>query len=364
METDPNDGFLNTVDGKPLAESLRGGEKNRGFDPNGVPSNMKAEAVDTSQSQASTADTDDQSTDPDATVEGGSASGTDGGKRADKGVNGSQVELPFGLDPDKVPVLGSYSEDIQRPASLETSWFQLPEIDEDHPLLVVSAAGRIFHHDINGVAQQGRKLVAEYGRKGGDEDGFEVLSESEPIDIGPAPTWRNLRFLTEEIPEGATAVRLVAEDNDVSEDQWLALTPPRLAELQSMTDVISPETATIPDWPVAFQFPCQRPFDHYAGVAELPEYRITPDRGLKVVGADVWQSVDGGGPLGFSDAVNEATSVPTYLKNDWRRDWGSVEKLSPRPNKDKVKPDVAEIEYEDITRSGLYSPGKMIVKDP
>ncbi|MDK6844917.1 arabinosyltransferase C-terminal domain-containing protein, partial [Escherichia coli] len=86
-----------------------------------------------------------------------------------------------------------------------------------------------------------------------------------------------------------------------------------------MTDVISPETATIPDWPVAFQFPCQRPFDHYAGVAELPEYRITPDRGLKVVGADVWQSVDGGGPLGFSDAVNEATSVPTYLKNDWRR---------------------------------------------
>ncbi|UVE01068.1 arabinosyltransferase domain-containing protein [Corynebacterium amycolatum] len=364
METDPNDGFLNTVDGKPLAESLRGGGKNRGFDPNGVPSNMKAEAVDTSQSQASTADTDDQSTDPDATVEGGSASGTDGGKRADKGVNGSQVELPFGLDPDKVPVLGSYSEDIQRPASLETSWFQLPEIDEDHPLLVVSAAGRIFHHDINGVAQQGRKLVAEYGRKGGDEDGFEVLSESEPIDIGPAPTWRNLRFLTEEIPEGATAVRLVAEDNDVSEDQWLALTPPRLAELQSMTDVISPETATIPDWPVAFQFPCQRPFDHYAGVAELPEYRITPDRGLKVVGADVWQSVDGGGPLGFSDAVNEATSVPTYLKNDWRRDWGSVEKLSPRPNKDKVKPDVAEIEYEDITRSGLYSPGKMIVKDP
>ncbi|MDK7012143.1 arabinosyltransferase C-terminal domain-containing protein, partial [Escherichia coli] len=86
------------------------------------------------------------------------------------------------------------------PASLETSWFQLPEIDEDHPLLVVSAAGRIFHHDINGVAQPGRKLVAQYGRKGGDEDGFEVLSESEPIDIGPAPTWRNLRFLTEEIP--------------------------------------------------------------------------------------------------------------------------------------------------------------------
>ncbi|MDO5030337.1 MAG: arabinosyltransferase domain-containing protein [Corynebacterium sp.] len=362
METDPNEGFLQSVDGTPFEKSLKGTDKVRGFDPNGVPSNMKAEAVDTSQSQASTANSDDPAAEA-PTVEGGSASGTSGGKRADKGANGSQVELPFGLDPKKVPVLGSYSKDIQRPAYLETSWFNLPQVDEDHPLLIVSAAGRIFHHDINGVAQKGRKLVAQYGREGGDEDGFEVLGEAEPIDIGPAPTWRNLRFPTAEIPEGATAVRLVAEDNDVSEDQWLALTPPRLAELKPMNDVIDSQTPTLPDWPVAFQFPCQRPFDHFAGVAELPKYRITPDRGLKVVGADTWQSVDAGGPLGFSDAVNEATAVPTYLKNNWRRDWGSIEKLSPRPNKDGVKPDTAEIDYEDITRSGLYSPGKMIVKD-
>ncbi|WP_297451871.1 arabinosyltransferase domain-containing protein [uncultured Corynebacterium sp.] len=364
METDPNNGFLNTVDGTPLENSLQGNDKARGFDPNGVPSDMKAEAVSTSQSQASTADNEESTSDSSITVEDSSTSGTSGGQRAEKGVNGSQVELPFGLDPDKVPVLGSYSKDIQRPAYLETSWFQLPEIDDDHPLLIVSAAGRIFHHDFNGVAQQGRKLVAQYGRTGGDEDGFEVLAEAEPIDIGPAPTWRNLRFVTDEIPEGATAVRLVAEDNDVSEDQWLALTPPRLAELESMNDVISPETPTLPDWPVAFQFPCQRPFDHFAGVAELPKYRITPDRGLKVVGADIWMHADGGGPLGFTEAINEITVVPAYLKNDWRRDWGSVEKLTPRLNQDDVKPDLAEIQYEEVTHSGLYSPGEMFVKEP
>ncbi|ALA66464.1 arabinosyltransferase domain-containing protein [Corynebacterium lactis] len=361
MEPDANEGFLKAVDGTPLENSLRQGDTDSGFTPDGVPEEMTADAVDTNQSQSSTANEEDSG--PDANlVEGGSNAGTSGGTRNEAGVNGSRVELPFGLDPKRIPVLGSYSDKVQRTAMLETSWFELPQVDDQHPLLIVSAAGRIFHHDINGVKQSGQKLVAEYGRPGAN-GAFEVLGEAEPIDVGPAPTWRNLRFPTDQIPEGATAVRLVAEDTDVSEDQWLALTPPRIAQLKPMSEVIPPETPTIPDWPVAFQFPCQRPFDHFAGVAERPEYRITPDRGLKVVGADMWQSAVGGGPLGFSDAINESVAVPTYLNHDWARDWGSVEKLSPRPNKDKVKPDVAEIDYEDVTRMGWYKPGRMIVKE-
>nr|WP_240394145.1 arabinosyltransferase C-terminal domain-containing protein [Corynebacterium lactis] len=165
MEPDANQGFLKTVDGTPLEQSLLSNEENAGFTPNGVPEEMTADAVDTNKSQSSTAKNEKDG--PDANlVEGGSNAGTAGGTRNEVGINGSRVELPFGLDPKQVPVLGSYSDKVQRVAALETSWFEIPAIDEQHPLLIVSAAGRIFHHDINGVKQSGQKLVAEYGRPG------------------------------------------------------------------------------------------------------------------------------------------------------------------------------------------------------
>lgn len=363
METDVNKGFLETADGRSLAESLGTPEENPGFTPNGVPGDLTADEfwVDDGQTNSVKKVKDDGTTTN--VAEGGSAAGTDGGFTESAGANGSVVFLPFGLNNKIVPVMGSFSGDVQRPGFLQTSWYKLPQINtETHPLITVTASGRIFHHDINGVEQKGQKLVAQFGREGAGEGGFEVLSEAEPIDIGPAPSWRNLRFPTKNIPEGATAVRLVAEDKNLESGQWLAITPPRLADVTPMTEVIDPNTPTIPDWPVSFQFPCQRPFDHFAGVAEVPEYRIMPDRKLKVAGPDTWQSADGGGPLGFSDAVNESVSVPSYLKDDWAREWGAVEKLRPRPNRDGVRPAVAEIQYTEVTHSGWYSPGKMIVK--
>lgn len=360
MEDDANQGFLSTVNNKPLAESLSTKETS-GFTANGVPESMIADPVWLDDGQTNSVKNDD-ATNPNV-VAGGTGSDTDGGTTDKAGANGSKVDLPYGLDNETIPVLGSYSEKNQRVAKLETEWFNLPARDEAHPLMIVTAAGRIFHHDINGVVQKGAKLVAQWGRPGPDGK-FEVITEQEPMDIGPAPSWRNLRFATDQIPAEATAVRLVAEDLDLAEDQWIALTPPRVAELTPMTEAISEDVPTIPDWPVAFQFPCQRPFDHYAGVAEIPQYRIMPDRELKITGPDTWQSVEGGGPLGFSDAVNESVTVPAYLNHQWNREWGSVEKLSPRKNDEGVTPDVAEISYTEVVHHGLYSPGMMIVKKP
>lgn len=358
METDPNQGFLTPVGGVSLGDSLDPDEEARGFDPNGLPSEMTADAVWVNDGQTNA----DRSDNPDSNwVEGGEGASTEGGFESQVGVNGSQAVLPFDLDSSVIPVLGSYSEDTQVPGSLTTSWYELPELTEDTPLIVVSAAGRIYHHDMNGVEQDGQSVMAEFGR--GEGENWEVLSEMEPLDIGPAPTWRNLRFPTDQIPEGATAVRLVVKDNNLAQGEWVAVTPPRLAELTAMPQVIDPETPTIPDWAVAFQFPCQRPFDHFAGVAEIPEYRITPDRELKVSSTDTWQSLSAGGVLGFSDAVNESVAVPAYQKDDWNRDWGIIEALSPRPNADGVLPDVAMIDLRETTRSGLWSPGPMIVED-
>ncbi|NEW48400.1 arabinosyltransferase C-terminal domain-containing protein, partial [Nocardia cyriacigeorgica] len=77
----------------------------------------------------------------------------------------------------------------------------------------------------------------------------------------------------------------------------LAFTPPRVPTLESVNSFIGSEQPVLLDWAVGLQFPCQRPFDHRYGVAEVPRWRILPDR----VGSDAsnaWQDNIGGGPLG------------------------------------------------------------------
>ena len=72
----------------------------------------------------------------------------------------------------------------------------------------------------------------------------------------------------------------------------------------------------------------QRPFDHKDGVAEVPKWRILPDR----VGSDAsnaWQDDIGGGPLGWTGLLLSAQTIPAYLNDDWSRDWGSLERFTP-----------------------------------
>jgi arabinosyltransferase B len=110
------------------------------------------------------------------------------------------------------------------------------------------------------------------------------------------------------------------------------------------------------DWAVGLQFPCQRPFAHHNGVAEVPRYRILPDRPLAVSSTDTWQAQEFGGPLGFSQMLAESVTMPTYLKDDWARDWGSLERY------DQYYEAVpAELETGTATRSGWWQPGKLRV---
>ncbi len=154
------------------------------------------------------------------------------------------------------------------------------------------------------------------------------------------------------IPAEADAVRLVVDDGDLSPDQWVAVTPPRMPQLDTLQNVVGSDAPGLLDWSVGLAFPCQRPFGHHYGVAEVPEYRILPDR----VGADAtngWQDSIGGGPLGWIPLLLTAETVPTYLDNDWDRDWGSLERYR------RIDPDAdtATVDVDEITRSGLWSPG-------
>ncbi|MGB3372360.1 MAG: arabinosyltransferase C-terminal domain-containing protein, partial [Rhodococcus sp. (in: high G+C Gram-positive bacteria)] len=353
VEANPNAGVLDPIPAAfdPETGPL-GGEDPSNFTPNGIPTDLSADAVEVKPGQGNT---DQQSVGP--AFEEGQSSGTGGGIGA-QGVNGSTAALPFGLDPATTPVLGSYQPGIQEPASATSSWYSLPERSDDAPLIVASAAGRILSYDDTGALTYGQSLLVEYGTRQ-PNGSVDVKGTYLPRDIGPAPSWRNLRIPIADLPDDADAVRIVANDPNLTGDQWFAFTPPRVPQLEKLNDLIGSEQPVLLDWAVGLQFPCQRPFDHEYGVAEVPGYRILPDRPLAVSSTDTWQAGDNGGPLGWSELLAKPVTVPTYLNLDWARDWGSLERYD--PYYPQAVP--ATVETGEVTRSGFWTPGNLRVFD-
>ena len=106
-------------------------------------------------------------------------------------------------------------------------------------------------------------------------------------------------------------MRLVATDDDLSPQHWIAVTPPRIPQLRTLQEVVGSQDPVLLDWLVGMAFPCQRPFDHQNGVIEVPKWRILPDRFGAEANSPVMDNV-GGGPLGISELLLRATTVP-YL---------------------------------------------------
>ncbi|MFE7743673.1 arabinosyltransferase domain-containing protein [Nocardia sp. NPDC057455] len=344
VESDTADALLQPFTGSP-ADGLAA--QNKGFTPNGVAGDLTADAEETVSGGANSVDKDSENKTSKTT-----GAGTGGGTTEQAGINGSTVALPFGLDPAKTPVLGSYQEGEQQQAKLTTEWYRLDLTDSmrhdpAYQVLAITAAGRIRSVDADGVLTYGQELHLEYGVRGADGE-VRTLGSIDPLDIGPAPSWRNLRVPLDRLPGEVNAVRMVAIDNDITPKQWLALTPPRLPKLATLNSVVGSQDPVLLDWHVGLAFPCQRPFDHKDGVGEIPRWRILPDR----VGSDAsnaWQDDIGGGPLGWTGLLLKSQTVPAYLHHDWTRDWGSLERFTP------YAPDAtpATIHITPQTRTGL-----------
>ncbi|MBL1073369.1 arabinosyltransferase domain-containing protein [Nocardia sp. 2] len=321
--------------------------ENTGFTPDGVASDLTADAEETVMGGANSVDKDSDNKTTNTT-----GAGTGGGTTAETGINGSSVALPFGLDPARTPVLGSYAEGEQQVNDLTTQWYNLDlagkRDNPDYQVLIVTAAGRIKSVDKDGVETYGQDLWVQFGSRD-DAGNFTELAKIRPIDIGPNPSWRNLRVPIDQIPVQANAVRVIVHDGDITPRQWVAITPPRLPKLATLNTVVGETAPVLEDWHVGLAFPCQRPFDHHDGVAEVPEWRILPDR----VGADAsnaWQDDIGGGPLGWTGLLLKSQTIPSYLDNDWHRDWGSLEKFTPYvPDADPTP----QLKVTVETRSGL-----------
>ena len=333
VERNPNEGLLTPVNASAGAAL---GATAQGFSPNGIPSDVSADPVSEPQGSNNFADNDSSS----AT---GSEPGTEGGTTAAAGVNGSRARLPYNLDPATTPVLGSWRSGTQQPAQLRSGWYRLPDRAQAGPLLVVAAAGRFNPGEV--VVQWASDEQAAKGQPGGSVD----LG-----DVGAVPAWRNLRVPLSSIPSEATQVRLVASDQDLAPQHWIAVTPPRIPKLQTLQDVVGTQDPVLLDWLVGLAFPCQRPFAHQNGVTEVPKWRILPDRFGAEANSPVMDYL-GGGPLGITELLVRAEPVPTYLKDDWFRDWGALQKLTPwYPN---AQP--ARLDLGTATRSGLWSPGPL-----
>ena len=335
VEPDPNVGLLQPV-GVPAGQAL-GSALAEGFTPNGIPVDIATNPVKEPPGSGNFVDADTE----EATAE---QTGTEAGPA---GINGSKVALPYGLDPATTPVLGSWRSGVQQPARLRSAWYRLPPREtvggDSAPLLVVSAAGR-FDQDEVTVQWATDKQAAE-GKAGGSL-GF--------ADIGPAPSWRNLRAPLAAIPSDATLIRVVAVDDDLAPQHWIAVTPPRIPKLRTLQDLVGSQQPVLLDWLVGLAFPCQRPFGHNVGVTEVPKWRILPDRFGAESNSPVMDNI-GGGPLGISELLFRATTVPSYLKDDWFRDWGALQRLTP------FYPDAApaRLDLGTAIRSGFWSPAPL-----
>ncbi|MGX7696416.1 arabinosyltransferase domain-containing protein [Gordonia polyisoprenivorans] len=286
----------------------------------------------------------DAAADPDVLI--ANAGGTGGGEESTPGVNGSHAALPFELDPSKTPVLGSYSKDDQTPAHLTSGWYALPTDYRGRPLVTFSIAGQFDNP---------QDLVLEYttGKIGSttrDAD-LSATGSVNMIDPGPMPSWRNVRVPTTDLPDNITAVRIVATDDNLASDRYIIVTPPRLPQMRTLQDVVGSTAPVHVDWTSGLVFPCQRPFTHHDGVAELPQWRIEPGADLSAA-VSAWQDAFGGGPIGWEQVLLEPTALATYLKGDVGRDWGSLERLVPYDDVTRH----AEITTGTATRSGLWAP--------
>lgn len=336
VEPDSNDGFLQALPGDYGPLGPLGGAGAPGFSPNGVPDRIIAEAIRLNNPQPGT------DYDWNRPI-----------RLPRPGINGSRVPLPYGLDPARVPVAGTYSTEAQQESRLTSAWYELPPADDAHPLVTITAAGTIAGSSVAKGEISGQTVELEYGVAG--PDGAPVpAGRVSPYDVGPTPSWRNLRYPREQIPADAVAVRVVAEDLSLGQGDWVAVTPPRVPEVRSVQEYIGSEQPVLLDWAVGLAFPCQQPMLHANGVTEIPKFRISPDYFAKLQSTDTWQNGLEGGLLGITDLLLRASVMSTYLSHDWGQDWGSLRRFDTI-----VDAQPAELDLGHTTHSGLYSPGEI-----
>lgn len=250
---------------------------------------------------------------------------------------------PYGFGGDNAPVWGNWGAAGAGVEELRTQWYDLPQqaLTGQVPIVVTIAGQTVGNNS----------LTVEYGRD--TTGGFQVLSR-QPVPPGAnAPRWRDVRLLVPPQARTAQKIRIVAVDNAVGQDGWMAVGTPRVPQLTRLTDFVG-NSPTFIEWPAAFAHPClQIPLISH-GVSQLPRFRITGSAEVRRIGKD-WSSPDAGGSYGWMDVTEAMRPLPTYLRGDPQRDWGELDVLDPyAPN---TVPAQAAMQVSTQIRWGTWSPG-------
>ena len=322
---------------RPVGDAL-GAVTAEGFDPNGIPADISADPVMEPQGSGNFADTD-------GCVVTGSEPGTEGGTTAAAGVNGSRARLPYGLDPARTPVMGSWRAGAQQPAVLRSAWYRLPD-------RATRGAARCWWSPPRAGSIRARSSCSGPPTS--------RPPRASPAAASASPTSARRR-------RGATcAPRCRRSPPRRPRCGWSPATTtwrrstgsrsPRRASrscstLQEVVGSTGPGAAGLAGRAWRSRASARSATD---GVTEVPKWRILPDRFGAEANSPVMDYL-GGGPLGITELLVRATPVPTYLKDDWFRDWGSLQRLTP------WYPDAqpARLDLGTATRSGLWSPAPL-----
>ncbi|MDA3628675.1 arabinosyltransferase domain-containing protein [Saccharopolyspora sp. WRP15-2] len=251
---------------------------------------------------------------------------------------------PHQFGNDRAPVWGSYDPAGTGTGELRTQWYDLPERAQTGEVpVVISLAGNEFGAN---------SIALEFGHD--TPDGFLVTARKFVVQPG-GPGWRDFRYTVGGLSEGATKMRIVATDNSLGPNGWIAVSAPRAPQLVNMTDFVG-DQPTFVEWTGALVHPCLQLPGVHNGVAEIPKFRVSAGAEVREIGQG-WSSPDAGGPFGWLNVATSMRELPTYLKNNIHRDWGSLYAVD--PYEPDALPAQAAMDVHTETHWGNWTPGPL-----
>ena len=246
---------------------------------------------------------------------------------------------PQGFGTDQAPVWGAESGT----GELRTPWYDVPQRATSGQVPVVVA--------IAGSTAEDNILLVEYGRD--TDHGFVVQSRQLVPPSENAPQWHDVRMMVPPEARDAQKMRVVATANSTGADTWLGVSAPRVPQLTSLTHFARNAPAFV-EWPAAFAHPCLRVPAIRHGIAEQPRFRITGNDEVRNIGRG-WSSPDAGGSYGWMAVASSIRELPTYVRGDLGRDWGTLYEVDPYDT--DTQPADAAMLVRTETHWGTWSPG-------
>lgn len=257
---------------------------------------------------------------------------------------GTDWKPPYGFGTDKAPVWGSYEPTGTRTGELRTPWYDIPDQARTGKAPVVLSMA--------GWEWGANSLIVEFGKD--TDKGFQTLQRYQAAQ-SPGGPWRDHRFNIGPEAQGATKMRIVATDEALGPQGWVAVSAPRVPQMTDMTKFIG-DAPTFIEWPAALVYPCQQIPSISHGIAEMPKFRIRAGMDFRDMGQG-WSSPEVGGPFGWMNVTSSMRALPTYLKGDYQRDWGSLYEVD--PYEPGALPPQTALDITKETHWGTWSPGAL-----